>query len=331
MFDLYDLLMLTINSKKRKGVERDVRSAAYFDLLLRIDVAMWQYDGIDLYQARWLERYLTTTGSVGIQQRDGKIMIAPDPSRISPLDEYGDGTQMIGVLRNGETQLQGTVGVDCVVGYNNSDRTPDLDLLYYPRIMANLDAALDVNVDLSKAAPIFGVDNDVTRKTLEAALQKIREGVPQVVLSDNVLKSLSKTASSPGIYSVHLTDPDTIRNAQYIAELWDILLRRFCNARGIDTRKTTKHAQVSTAEATGMEAVSWILPIDMLRSRQQMCEEVNRLCGTTWQVGFAEPWASQWLAYQANLIPREEETGNDDQADHHETDDPADEPRGDEE
>ena len=330
MFDLYDLLMLTINSKKRKGVERDVRSAAYFDQLLRIDVAMWEYDGLDIYQARWLERYLTTTGSVGIQRRDDRIMIAPDPSRISPLDDFGDGTQMIGILRNGETQLQGTVGIDCVVGYNNSDRTPDLDLLYYPRIMANLDAALDINVDLSKAAPIYGVDNDVTKKSLEAVLQKIREGVPQVVLSENVLKSLSKTASSQGVYSVHLTDPDTIRNAQYFAELWDILLRRFCNARGIDTRKTTKHAQVSTAEATGMEAVSWIQPIDMLRSRQQMCDEVNRICGTEWSVTFADPWASQWAAYQANLIPREEEQSNDGQRYPDEVDRAADESRSDE-
>ena len=321
--------MLSINNKKRKGVERSLRETSYFDQLLRIDAAMFDYVGLDLYEARWLERYLITTGSVGIQQRDGRIMIAPDPSRISPLDEYGDGTQMIGVLRNGETQLSGKIGRDCVIGYNNTDRTPDLDLLYYPRIMANIDSSLDVAVDLSRSAPIYGVDNDVTKKSLESVLQKIRDGVPQVVLSDNVLKSLSKTTSSQSIYSVHLTDPDTIRNAQYYAELWDILLRRFCNGRGIDTRKTAKHAQVSTAEATGMDAVSWILPIDMLRCRQQMCEDVNRLFGTTWRVGFSEPWASQWEAYQSNLIPREEEQSNDDQSDPDKADSIADEPSSD--
>lgn len=313
MFDLYDLLMLTVNTRKKKGVERDVRAAAYFDQLLRIDCAMFDYDIDADVNTRWLERYFVITGSVGLKEIDGRILIAPDPSRISPLDEYGDGTELIGILRNGETQLQGTIGKDCVIAYNNNDRTPDLDLLYYPRIMANIDAALDVNVDLSKAAPIYGVDNDITKKSLEAVLKKIREGEPQVILSDNVLKNLSKTSSSQGVYSVRLTDPDLIRNAQYFAELWDILLRRFCNSRGIDTRKTTKHAQVSTAEATGMEAVSWILPIDMLKCRQRMCDEVNRLWGRSWSVRFAEPWASQWEAYQANLIPREEEITDDSQ------------------
>ena len=307
MKDLFDLILLSSFAKNRKAVDRGISTTSYFDELFRIDISMFEWVGVTECDPIWISKYLFLTGAVGAKRDSDKILIAPDPSRVGELDQYGDGTDMIGVLVNGWPDISGKIGVDCVIGYNNSDRSPDLDLIYYPKVLANIDSSLDVQIDLSKAAPIYGVGDEMTKRTLQEVIRKIRDGEPQVILDDQILQKLSKTQSGPGIYSVHLTDPDIIRNAQYLTELWDVMLRRFCNFRGVDTRKTTKHAQVSTAEATGMDAVSWILPMDMLRARERFCEDANRVLGTNWSVKFAEPWASQYKAYQAQLMSNGEE------------------------
>ena len=295
--EMYEALWASL-AKCRKSPETPLRRITYFTQLLAVRVSMFEYICPPEVNQMWVERYLATTGAILGGLRGDRTIITPAPAREGDLDLYGDGIDGLGIPRNGEDELQGRIGEDVAICYNNSSRSPDLDLLYYPEILAEIDKSVHEIVQQCRIAPIIATDNSITGDAIRQVLTALRNGDPQVIVSENVLQQLQKAQAGQGIYGVHLVDPDLTHNAQYLAELWDVMLRRFCNMIGIDTRKTTKHAQVSDAEATGLDAVSWILPLDMLRHRQRFCEDMQRITGREWSVRFSEAWETEWRKYQ---------------------------------
>lgn len=238
----------------------------------------------------WLERYLACTGSVLAGKSGDMTIIAPAPARTGDLDQYGDGVIGIGIPRNGTPEITGTIGETVAICYNMASRAPDLDLLYYPELLAQMDKSIIEIVQQCRIAPLLCTNNSVTAEGIKQILRQLRDGDPQVIVDENILQQLQKISGGQGVYSTHLVDPDYTHNAQYLAELWDVMLRRYCNMLGIDTRKTTKHAQVSRDEATGLDAVSWIIPFDMLKCRQRFCDDMKRITGDEWSVRFSDAW-----------------------------------------
>lgn len=298
MESMYEMLWDNL-AKNRKNPETPLRRITYFTQLLAVRVSMFEYTCPDDVDQMWIERYLATTGAILGGERDGSTIITPAPARTGDLNYYGDGIDGIGIPRNGEVDLIGRIGETVAICYNNSSRSPDLDLLYYPEILASIDKSVHEIVEQCRIAPIIGTDNSITGDALTQKLRALRNGEPQIIVAENELKALQKTQSA-GVFGVHVVDPDLTHNAQYLAELWDVMLRRFCNMIGIDTRKTTKHAQVSAAEATGLDAVSWILPLDMLRHRQRFCADMQRITGKEWGVKFSEAWQIEWDKYRTD-------------------------------
>lgn len=294
--DMYEFLWASLQ-KSRKNPETPLRRVTYFTQLLAIRVSMFVYDAPDDVDQAWLERYLACTGAILGGIRDGQTLITAAPARTGDLDIYGDGIDGIGIPRNGKFDLTGRIGDDVAICYNNSSRSPDLDLLYYPEILAEIDKSIHEIIKQCRIAPLIQTGNSITCDAIKQVLQRLRDGDPQVVVDDNTMAILQKSAAGQSIFGVHLVDPDYTHNAQYLAELWDVMLRRYCNMIGIDTRKTTKHAQVSTAEATGLDAVSWILPLDMLRQRQKFCDDMTRITGYPWSVRFSDAWQIEYDKY----------------------------------
>ena len=319
MDDLYEILF---GMMKKKQFPENLRQATYFLQMSCMAVRMFEYDfgEDDWIDPIWLERYLIASGGVVIDPK--KKVICQYPSRTGDLDQYGDPTEAIGVPRNGSPDITGRVGVDIVVGYNNAMRSPDLDLLYYPKALAAVDHSIDCNIEFSQWAPILNCPDSVVQTAVEQHMKGIRNGEPLAVLSENILQQLAKTSAGNGVLSTELTDPNRIRNEQYLSELWDVLLRRYCNSIGLDTRKSSKHAQVSIDEATGMDAVSWVLPIDKMLCRQKMIDEWNRIGGKSYSVRFGQPWREQYEMYmnQMEMMKGDDQDGN--------ADDPAEDDPG---
>ena len=301
MNDMFEILYQMLRTN-RKNPDRPLRKFTYFAQLMAIRCSMftWSIPGTDPDAEMWIERYLACSGSILAGKQDDKIVIAPYPDRVGDLNEYGDGVDGYGVPQGGYPEIMGRIGKTVGICYNNTARSADLDLIYYPDTLAAIDQSIMDIVENCRIAPIIGTDNSVTTTAIQGILKSLRNGEPQVITSENVLKSISAAVGArPGIYSVHLVDPDYTHNAQYLAELWDVMLRRFCNMIGIDTRKTTKHAQVTADEATGLDAVSWVLPLDMLRCRQRFCETMKNITGEQWSVRFSDAWKMEFEKYNA--------------------------------
>lgn len=314
--DLFEYLYLSMRDRQSKrSPEIPLRRLTYFEQLMTVRVSMFEWKAPASVNPVWLERYLATTGSVLAGQKDGEIKITSLPARYGDLDQYGDGEDGLGIPRNGDPEIEGKIGNTVGICYNNSMRAPDLDLLYYPEIMSQIDKSVQEIIEQCRIAPLLCADNSVAKQEIENILGQLRDGEPKVITSDTTLRSLQRLRESQGVFGIHLVDPDLTHNAQYLAELWDVMLRRFCNNLGIDTRKTTKHAQVSTAEATGMSSVSWIIPFDMLRNRKQFCELMQQITGDEWSVDFSEAWLMELDRYKAEIKMMEVEsndTGNTD-------------------
>lgn len=310
--DMYELLYLAMRDRaSRKNPEIPLRRLTYFEQMMVFRVSMFDWKVPESVNPAWLERYLAISGAVLAGRKDGKILVTPAPAREGDLDQYGDGEDGLGIPRNGGSEIEGKIGETVGICYNNTMRSPDLDLLYYPDVLAQIDKSISEIIEQCRIAPLLCADNSVAEQEIKNVLNKLRYGEPQVITSENTLKSLQGLSSKQGIYSIHLVDPNLTHNAQYLAELWDVMLRRFTNNLGMDTRKTTKHAQVTTAEATGMSAVSWVIPLDMLRNRKEFCEKMTEITGETWEVDFSEAWKTEYERYKNE----EKEVENDGQSD----------------
>ena len=317
MYDLYEALV------KGKPNEMTARSASYFSECLIVDLSMfdWTLDGEKVFtnadgesfDAVWMEKYLNCSGSIVADVRSDNVKIAPMPSRTGNLDQYGEGTDIIGITRNGE-QIEGKNGSSVVICYHQSSRWADLDLIYYPDVLARVDDAINACLKWSKTAPLLGAPDSMTQTQIAGILDDLMNGIPKCVVDGNLLEKLRSAGVSPnGVYSVEMTRPERVALVQYLSELHDVLMRRYYTTRGLDSHKTSKHAQVNESEATGQEVISWIIPLDRLKCRKKFCEEMQAL-GVNMSVDFAEPWNTLYDSFMKKLEEPEEMEGSEEDA-----------------
>lgn len=315
MFDLYEALIKG-NPDLFNG-----RQAAYFSECLSADVAMFRWklfgetkitdsNGKTL-DPRWIEVYLNSCGSFGAEVEDGKIKIAPFPARTGNLNQYGDAVDMFGVTRNGD-QITGTIGEDTFICYNQSSRLADLDLCYFPDLFARIDEAIEACLKWSKPAPIIAASDSKAQKTINDTIEEIMNGTPAVIVDGEILTQMRQGSS----YTVDITNPERVRNIQYLSELFDEAVKRFYTKRGIDIHRTAKHAQVTTSESDGMQVFSWVHPLDRLRNRQQFVDDLTaKHPKIQLSVEFNEPWNMAYQAFIRSMTEPEPEKESENNAD----------------
>lgn len=323
MFDLYEALI--------KG-DPDMfngRQAAYFSECLSADVAMFRWtlsgesmitdsDGKTL-DPRWIEVYLNTCGIIGAKVENGNIKIAPFPARTGNLNQYGEAVDMFGVTRNGD-QITGKIGDDTFICYNQSSRLADLDLCYFPDLFARIDEAIEASLKWAKPAPVIAAADSKAQKTINDMIEQIMDGTPAVIVDGEVLTQMRQGSS----YTVEITNPERVRNIQYLSELFDEAVKRFYTKRGIDIHRTAKHAQVTTSESDGMQVFSWVHPLDRLRNRQQFIDDLTaKHPEITLSVEFNEPWNMAYQAFIRSMAEPEQEGENNADSDDSNADDSA--------
>lgn len=279
--------------EKMKAKEKNlIRQRSYFSYLLTALSSAFKWGCPEGVDEVFLERYLHIGGLFAVQKQGDKYYVVEQPSRTGQLDQFGDGQTIQGVTRN-SISISGTIGEDVAICYNNRDRMPDLDMIRYADGFSQVDKAIMANVRWTILAPILCTKDEKTTRAIEKLVDDILEGKLKCITSEDVLEALNG-GRGEGVYSIDITHPERIRNVQYQSELYDVLLRRFFNKYGLNIQNSAKHAQVNTDEVHGMDAVSWVLILDMWNERKKFCEEANRLWGGGWSVELNEPWASEY-------------------------------------
>jgi hypothetical protein len=90
-------------------------------------------------------------------------------------------------------------------------------------------------------------------------------------------------------------------------------MKRFYNIYGQPLQTQNKAAQSISDELHGMDSVSFIIPIQMLKCRQALADNINRIFGTEITVEFSECWKIEYMSLinhdaNGNGIPDQMET-----------------------
>ena len=299
-----------------------LREDHYFDILLQSDLSMFTYEGLpEGLDPVWIEKYLNVAGSIALTRtpefydalipvgKDGgtskrpKYVIAVDPARNGQIDQYGDGTHISGATHNG-CSVVGDLGVDAVIIYNRDTRMPELDNMIDADQLAQIDKSTYINVLLSRIAPIYSCSNDTTKKAIDALISEVISGSVKTIVSGNIADAIKMQT---GVEMLDVTQPEKIQYVQYLSQLYDVILRRHYNRRGLSVRTGTKAAQQSADEIHGLDAVSWILPLAKLKARQDGWDEFNRIFGENVSVRFSDLWAQEYEAYQLRILQQDAE------------------------
>lgn len=306
-----DKVLIPRYGELKPKVQQWLREDLYLSYLLCADISMFTYEDLpEEIEPRYLEMWLHLFGSVGIGRKGDHYIVGYMPARVGNLDQYGDGTELEITTCNGD-YMTGRIGDDCVVMYNNSARTPDIDLFIDTETLSSIDQSLLINTKLSRVAPIIAGDTSITQKAMEEMLKNIKDGQLYTVTSSGTFDGLSIAEDT--LRTMEPTSPERAQYMQYLSEYWDDVQRRHFARRGLAAKTSTKHAQVNNDELHGLDCISWYYPVDMLQQRQKAIEEFNRITGNNVQVHFSEIWQNEYDVYISRsevIMDEDQDTGN---------------------
>lgn len=298
--DFYDQLKTKTANK--------VRYTTYFTLLLDTLLEMFEWKNLpDTIPKRFLESILHSTGEVFVSRINDKL-IASGGTLSGEVDEYGLGTDCIAVCPRGEAR--GQRNVDIAYGINNDTATPDMLLYWITHLLSETDKSIKLNVIYSRLLKIPKVATEKDKAMFEQMLQKVIDGDPQAFASSNALD----LEFGAGTEVFELTDSNKIDKLPYLTQFFDDTLKRFYNFYGQPMQNQNKRAQSISDEIHGQDSVSFIIPLQMLRCRQALADNINHIFGTDISVDFSPLWKLEFEA----LVLRD--TNNNGVPDHAEND-----------
>lgn len=242
------------------------RNETYMSIIFNSLVEMFTYttnenDNIDTNK---LEEYLHSYGIAGITEyNDRLIEVKAFPcgtlNRHGYADKYnlyfGDGH---------EYKSEATPSVDFALLCNTSDRMPNLELTRFADMLSEVDLSQVFNIQRSRLAPIIETCTDSQRVQVENILNSISKGNWKVI-SKGGLEQFNNL--SQGLNVINFNPPEAIQYIQYLSEFHNELTRRLYTLYGMSIQGTGKHAQTNSDENHGRDSVSWLLPCNMLKSR----------------------------------------------------------------
>lgn len=257
------------------------------DLLLN-RLTMFEYTNLPETIPDWLlETILSTEGTAGIcQMDDGNLYTGSGGFCGEVVNFLPTEYQITNV---GVGHKQGKIGEVFAVGYNNSTLSPDFMLMQTASILTEIDVSERCNVLFSRLLRIPKVADEKEKVSIEKSIKAVMDGKFEAVVSKNVMEQIMETGSADNKF-LDLCDIKDIDKLQYLNQYRDNVVKRFYQFYGQGMQTTAKLAQQTTDELHGADTVAMVVPMDMLRRRKDMCEQINSLFGTDISVDFSECW-----------------------------------------
>lgn len=257
------------------------------DLLLN-RLTMFEYTNLPETIPDWLlETILSTEGTAGIcQMDDGNLYTGSGGFCGAVVNFLPTEYQITNV---GVGHKQGKIGEVFAVGYNNSTLSPDFMLMQTASILTEIDVSERCNVLFSRLLRIPKVADEKEKVSIEKSIKAVMDGKFEAVVSKNVMEQIMETGSADNKF-LDLCDIKDIDKLQYLNQYRDNIVKRFYQFYGQGLQTTAKLAQQTTDELHGTDTIAMIVPLDMLRRRKDMCEQINSVFGTDISVDFSECW-----------------------------------------
>ena len=260
-------------------------------MILSMVMGMFDYseDMLSYFRKEFLERGFLNYGSAAILKKDGKFY-AGYCSNVE-FDDYGLPTGAADFFTQYRYIGYGEIGKDIVIGWNNDIRTPELIFDKFASYLAECDRSIRTAIMNSRLTNIPVACDENEKKAIDIVLDTVYEGKPKTIVQSNLLnKFIQDNGNGNEIRTLKLTDPDYVRNIQYLSNLHDDLLKRICIIYGHSLNGVNKMAQVNSDELKGYETLARVYPLIMFEERKKFINECNRVFGTNWEVHFSDAW-----------------------------------------
>lgn len=278
-----------------KYIKKTTRFAYMTDLIIFLQ-SMFKHDienmsldnGIPIGT---IEKYLITNGICAFTKHNGKIVVGV--ASTVGITPYSVGDTVIITLEDA-TVLERKIGIDATVMYNNTLRLPDFNVVKYADMFTEVDTSLKCLLHNTRLHPIPIAKDRQTKAQIEAALKDIDAGKPTSILSENILEDLITNTRSETIPVANITDVNASDKIQYVSNYYNDLRKRFFTMYGHAMINTSKLAQQSQSEVKDMDYISMVLPHNMLHSRLQGYDCLNKLFETNYTCDFSDTWKQEW-------------------------------------
>ena len=290
----------------RKANTKDRYLNANLQILNEFHLGMFEYTGLpETLRTNYLEYWLQKYGEVAIfetpadKASDGfpaGSLICSTCQKGNNLDPYGEGSEIIAVTRNGYNVNLDRYKDKVVLAYNNLTEMGCPDVLTDAIRLSEIDLSIDYLIFWTRLFSVFKVSDENTRRMIEDAFRNIEAGKPVTVITKRIFEDLGITGDN--FTSEMLTSPDFADKIQYTARLREDVLRWHYTRYGQVIQGDTKLAQQSVDEVNGTVSSSLIIPLNMLKSRQKMIDDINRVFGLSATVTLSGAWRAEVTKYE---------------------------------
>lgn len=265
----------------------------YYITLEQILTSMFDYNNLPRgLDRKYIEHCLIRFGCAGIVKINDEYFVGI-PAITPPLDNYGIGTKIVFTTFNGQHQITGTIGKDCVLIWNNSEFVNDYIISWFAKMFKEIDKSMESNVYNSRLHPIPIAKNSKIKSAIDNIFKTIKgENVKNEtysVLSEQAFEDVISGKSTP-VDVINLTDVNNVDKIQYLSKFHDDLLRRFCTLYGHAMQTSGKMAQQTTEELQGYNSFSMIIPSNRLEERTKGIDDFNRIFNENVTVNYSEAW-----------------------------------------
>ena len=269
-------------------------------------LGMFEYEGLpETIRTNYLEYWLQKYGFAAIVRypegheipgfKAGDLICTFCQLADSP-DPYGEGTQVISITRNGISRTYNRDDDDIVIGINNFSELGNPDTLADAEKLADIDLSLDFLIFWTRLSPLLKVADEKTKNDIITAFQNVKAGIPVTIVTKKILEDIG--IGSDGVSVDMLTQPDFADKIQYTARLREDVLRWHYTRYGQVIQGDTKLAQQSVDEVNGTVSSSLIIPLNMLKCREKMIDEINAKFGLNASVRLSGAWRAEVTKYE---------------------------------
>lgn len=297
-FDWYLFKLYDFNDK-----EQALRN--YMAYMLNRTQMIFEYEGLpDTIPAKFLELLLQINGYACIAEDNGKLYAFYGGLGGEP-DEYYQPT--ICVVANPALKLSKTYQIkkDCVLGRNDVLMYGLTNLFRrYATAMVENDISFRMASINARVNSLISAPDNPTRDAADQYLRDLENGKVGCIAANEFLEGIKVQPMSSSLR----TFTDLIEYQQYIKASW-------FNEIGLNANYNMKREKLSTTESQMNNDALLPLVDQMLRCRQEMCDEINAMFGTNISVSFGSSWEQLAAEMQAmtdgevQLVGQEEENG----------------------
>lgn len=304
-----------LSHKQELTLEKSIQQIGHTVDLLNIlsESFVHTFEELEKLPTGIIEQYLNTYGVCGVcEDEKGKIVIGVADLMSTSYYNYQKGDNVNITMIGSNRVFNKRVGVDCELIFNNSTRTPTIDIMTFSSLLTEIDVSLDKIIKMTRYIKVPVVNNEKEKTQIEEIFSAIERGDLKAVTSmkNDIEKLMSAytDTSDNDIKTIELTDVDKSNNIQYLTLLRNSLKEFFYTKYGHSIRNTAKVAQQSKDEVNDLSVTSLILPFNMLKNRKQGWERVNALFGTNYTCEFSELINIELMRTEEPEEPEEPET-----------------------